>query len=366
MERNDRPKLALILGSGFSNEAGLPTTSDLSKSFLEPSNNGVLPDELENGISRILRDFWREVFGYTQGPTIPSLEDPFTLLDLAANSGHHLGSEYSPRKLRAIRRMSIHRVFQILDKKYKQSNAIRKLLDELIKSFDLSIICLNWDIVVEKYLRGLEKVFTYGIEIEKFNSSIPFNHEGIPVLKVHGSSNWVYCDSCRRLYGGIDEKSALHRKAFLEKGDFEIFDVNPAVLNSGLESNNDRKCPHCGNMMGGRVATFSYRKAFSINQFQTIWDRAYQVLNKADTWLFVGYSMPQADFEFRHLLKSAQLSRKNPNRWKCEVILKNHNEAVDHYRNFFGLPTEKVYQVGLSDWADNHLERFCQPISTGQ
>src|SRR5437016_4977076 len=105
--------LALILGSGFSKVAGLPTTQELSSEFLNPPRGGVLGKPLEREVSRILNEFWHRVFGYRNGGIAPSLEDHFTLLDLAANSGHHLGGRYSPKMLRAIRRFSIHRVFQI-------------------------------------------------------------------------------------------------------------------------------------------------------------------------------------------------------------------------------------------------------------
>jgi len=38
-QQHDKPKLSLILGSGFSAEAGLPVTRDLHKNFLENSKN---------------------------------------------------------------------------------------------------------------------------------------------------------------------------------------------------------------------------------------------------------------------------------------------------------------------------------------
>jgi hypothetical protein len=112
--------------------------------------------------------------------------------------------------------------------------------------------------------------------------------------------------------------------------------------------------------MGGRVATFSYRKAFSINQFQTIWDHAYKVLRNSDTWLFVGYSMPEADFEFRHLLKSAQLARKNLSGWSCKVVLKDDDVAERRYRSFFGIKLNQICQKGLTGWVNGCLDSFCR------
>ena len=138
-----KPKVTLILGAGFSCEASLPTTPELSNQFLAVPENGTLPHAVEGEISKHLGKFWEKVFGYS-GENRPSLEDHFTVIDLAANTGHHLGPFYSPRKLRAIRRFSIHRVFQILDSKYRASETITSLLTILSQATDLTIISTNW------------------------------------------------------------------------------------------------------------------------------------------------------------------------------------------------------------------------------
>ncbi len=353
-DTSDKPKLGLILGSGFSAEAELPTTRALSSVFLEPPPHGVLGPDLEGKVSGILNQFWKDIFGYRCGQTPPSLEDHFTVLDLSANSGHHLGKDYSPKVLRAIRRMSIHRVFQILDLKYRPSQILHGFLDRLSGSFDVVIITLNWDIVIEKLLEA--QGIRYGIEVGKLEDSFE-RAKGLLVLKLHGSCNWVYCDSCRRLFAGA-EKTALHKKAFLEKGDFDYFGVSEDIVARSLGSEDDRECPHCGNVMAGRVATFSYRKTFSINQFQEIWNRAHRHLTEADNWLFVGYSMPQADFEFRHLLKSAQLGRRDPGKWRSETVVKDDEEAANRYRAFFGKNRTAIYRQSLSDWVKTRMDDF--------
>lgn len=353
-------RLALILGSGFSAEAGLPTTSKLASSFLETPRNGALTEELEKHISGILAKFWQDIFGYRSQGALPSFEDHFTILDLAANAGHQLGKDYTPKKLRAIRRISIHRIFQILDATYRAGSAIGPFLEKLRGAFDVSIVTLNWDIVTERVLEGVR----YGIRTEPLLGSDTFeNSNGVLLLKVHGSSNWVYCDSCRRVYSGAD-KSALHLRTFLEKEDFELFGVPPSSVQDALGNDEGRMCPHCGNRMGGRVATFSYRKALSIDAFHTIWDLAHRELTDARIWLFVGYSMPEADFEFRYLLKSAQLGRKERREWTCKVILKDDYDAAERYARFFGTQCEDVYQCGLSRWVEGGgLDRFCSDLS---
>jgi hypothetical protein len=140
-----KPGIALIVGARFSTESGLPPTGRLSEQFLDTPQDGVIPPQVEQEISRHLKEFWEKVFYFADGKSKPHLEDHFTVIDLAANTGHHVGPSYSPRKLRAIRRFSIHRAFQILDLKYRQSETIVEcLLAKLRERADLSIVSVNW------------------------------------------------------------------------------------------------------------------------------------------------------------------------------------------------------------------------------
>ena len=356
-----KPNLAIILGSGFSCESELPSTKKLSSDFLKEPNGYENTGTLNEAISRILKKFWEDAFGYKEGDVQrPSLEDHFTMLDLAANSGHQLGKKYSPKKLRAIRRMSIHRVFQILDSRYNESEKAQRFLQKLHDRFCISIVTLNWDTVIEKILNDRE--IDYGIDIEWLEGPNLRTGEKVTLLKMHGSSNWMYCDSCRTIHAELGEKAALHRKAFLEPDDFHLFNLSDRDLDSikreMSNATSDRECKRCGIKLAGRLATFSYTKAFSINQFQTIWERAHTALRAADTWIFVGYSMPQADYEFKHLLKSAQLGRKEPGQWKSEIILKRDCQAQEQYERFFGERNIKICQNGLSRWVETRLCSF--------
>jgi hypothetical protein len=356
-----KPRITLIVGAGFSCEAALPSTQTLSEQFLEPVPDGVVPIEVEQEISKHLDKFWREVFDYANDKPKPFLEDHFTAIDLAANTGHNLGPSYSPRKLRAIRRLSIHRVFQILDLRYRQSDSITSLLEELSNRADLSIVSVNWDVVMENHLNVLDVRYNYGPIVEPMFNAADRRKSGIPILKLHGSANWVYCDSCRTLFSGPPGggKDALHLGAFLEAPDFELLDSPEEVVN--LVHNlaiQRRKCRICGCQMSARVGTFSYRKDYAIQQFQTIWHNAFDALRKSAIWLFVGYSMPEADFEFRQVLKSAELANRGRLQRQIQVVLKDDTQATDRYRRFFGLNADSLDNKGFKDWFANSFHRW--------
>ncbi len=393
-------KLALILGSGFSAAAGLPTTNKVNEKFIAPPARtpGGYHDGLEQTdedfITAILKQFWRDVFGWVDGQPAPTLEEHFTQLDFAANSGHHLGPKYSPKHLRAIRRFSIHRVFHILDAERRASPEIESVLKMAFSSFATSIVTLNWDIVVELTLQAVNYELmsagrpqvrpSYEVGEKLLNtdslrafSATPTPLTPFPMLRMHGAANWMYCDACRHITADIDAKSALHYRAYLDELDFLLFDdvakavgytADPCRMAASL-SPSRRACDGCGNRLAGRLATFSYRKAFSIYQFQVTWKRAFEELRDADAWLFFGYSLPEADYEFKSLLKAAQLARRDPASLHIEATtgpetkpdgtVDSFNVATrERYQKFFGSRATRLVPRYLDGWVADELAAF--------
>jgi len=61
----------------------------MTERFLDLEPTSATPPVLQNAISQCLRQYWAGVFHYDDGTPAPSFEDHFTVLDLAANTGHH-------------------------------------------------------------------------------------------------------------------------------------------------------------------------------------------------------------------------------------------------------------------------------------
>jgi hypothetical protein len=221
--RNNPVGVTLFLGSGFSAGFGLLTTKQLQEHLLVVS--GETPEVLrrERFVSAQLQRFWEDVFGWAQGQPVPSLEDHFTQIDLAANSGHNLGPAYPPKLLRALRRFTIHRVFKILDAAPASMNAIDPFLRRLNEVFRLSIVTTNWDLMVERSLERSNIEFHFGVD-EFDKDGHPTERRGIPVLHLHGSDNLAYCDCCRNWFAwkGM-KKVAVNLRLLLEGDDFRLF-----------------------------------------------------------------------------------------------------------------------------------------------
>src|SRR4051812_23284497 len=97
-------KTVFIVGAGFASYAGMPLQMDFTDALLSgrgeaEGNSGMIVQHLRKFVNRAFdhktsagAQFW------------PELEDIFTCIDLAANSGHNLGPKFSPSALRTIRR----------------------------------------------------------------------------------------------------------------------------------------------------------------------------------------------------------------------------------------------------------------------
>lgn len=342
----------LIIGAGFSKVSGIPLTRELTDKFLTLGETQATPQVIQDAISNQLSSFWQKVFNYRNDGLCPTFEDHFTLIDLAANTGHSLGSFYTPTRLRGIRRLSIHRVFDILDSKYHQFDPLREFLRMFSQGSENSIISTNWDIVVEKHLAASGSQYDYLLPMTHVGGGTVSRNNGLPLLKLQGSSNWAYCDTCRKLFEGPLEigKSILHSWTFLEERDFKELSM-PAEATEKLRERTPSGCPGChAPRLSARVATFSYNKAYSFFQFQAVWENALRKLRDARRWIFIGYSLPEADFELRQLLKTAQLGNRNARRVWIEVVIKDDCVVRERYIRFFGVPSSAVSLDGFEAW----------------
>jgi hypothetical protein len=315
---SDRERdIVCIVGAGFSKHAGLPLQREFIAELLAVQRFD------RKGPSRILvdllKEFAKDVFGQVSSGLPrdwPDLEDVFTCIDLSANVGHHLGVRWSPAKLRRVRGALIVRIIRMLRQKYKEGRAKkdgnwRRLERFLAVAADrCAFISMNWDTVIEEGLLAKmgDASIDYGCDAREANfpergrtiaeaiGGADANASGVPVIKMHGSINWLYCDNCQRLYWFPAQK---------------VFDVANQLLRPA-----DRKsigaarprwlCANCKTPLGTRIATFSYRKALDFPMFQKSWFTAEKLLVAAGTWVFIGYSLPAADYEFKHLLKRVQ------------------------------------------------------------
>lgn len=365
------------MGAGFSAHAGLPLTATFTERML--NTVGLSPDGASVLQVSALKKFVHDAFDHSisaHADFWPRLEDIFTCIDLAANTGHHLGSgqHYSPSELRTLRRALIVRAIGMLRQAYvsgsKRAGQNWKRLElffSLLNPDASAFLSMNWDTVIEE---GIAKTisdvsFDYGcdaiaarIEANSVHTRTVKSSRILKVIKPHGSVNWLYCDACRSIFWFPPDKTERIASELFRKRDWDV-----AAQISGRSHKKKifpvRFCPTCqSNALGTRLATFSYRKALEFPMHQKSWFAAEHLLRQADTWIFVGYSLPAADFEFKYLLKHVQLS--NTTKPRIIVITGGGkiaaHQAYQEYQRFFGREISRskpgrFFSKGLDDSA---------------
>ena len=367
------PTNLLIVGAGFSANAGLPVASGFTRDLL--NLRGLRLDGPSVGQVRYIRGFVDQVFGEGASRNAdewPELEDIFTLVDLSANTGHHLGPEYSAARLRVVRRAIIVRMIRMLSQAYnrgmKRGSPGWVSLERLFTSFDLNdtaVLSMNWDTVFERGIARTQNAreVEYGCHAR----SVAFSRgelsrrtpkgDTLHILKPHGSVNWLYCDACRETFWVSPSDTEHVAQTLFRKEDWAVVLRGSGVMTPTTLS---PSCPHCdAESLGTRFATFSYRKALDFPMHAASWRTAEQHLKACRHLIFIGYSMPAADFEFKHLLKRVQLTEKiRPN---ITVVAGGERIAADatiaRFKKFFGdVDGERYFFAnGLDDKVMTHL-----------
>jgi hypothetical protein len=352
-------KTAYIIGAGFSSYAGLPLTTNFTDAMLKARGFSSGPSKLiVDFVSQFIRDSF-DISVTADGDKWPDLEDIFTCVDLSANSGHHLGGRFAPGDLRTVRRSVLSRIIRMLDQSYKTGRKGKSadwlLLDKFFSGIDLTesgFVSMNWDTVIERkiqvrlagpfidygcdaiaagvpdlpdsddyqttgsYLKALQKarVVSLGKPLTEVESA-----RCVSVIKIHGSINWLYCDNCRRLFWVHPDQATMIADQLITSDDLRRIEkiigkkgvARKQVTIDKLDNNPPMLCICADDVrLGARIATFSYRKALEFPMFQKSWFAAESLLREAEEWVFLGYSLPAADFEFKYLLKRTQLSRR--------------------------------------------------------
>ena len=296
-----------VLGAGFSSPAAIPTQNEIMKDI--PSSL------MGRNYYRNVVSLYQTLFGVDKQCLykIP-LEDVFSFLDrsiLSREDTNKLEIEKIWRNEASLRKLIIM-VFNDKLKKFA-ANKQFKLQREIYTSFfetligkrmesqkadHFSIVTLNWDTIPEYFINKISSdkkydrvkvdytIYDYGYEHSEHIPSIHLKVKdiyNIKIAKIHGSVNWGFCSSCGRLYVKYSGKS-------------------PPVF----YENRDAVCKECtGTKLRRLIITPTFMKDLNNTHLRMIWHNALMDLQQAKRIVFVGYSFPLADFEFRYILTKA-------------------------------------------------------------
>jgi len=363
-------KTVYVLGAGFSIDAGGPLQSKLLEMMFKKNLNLLITKRQKN-----VKQFLKGVLNVVSSKEIHqmALEDLYTPIDRCLADGISF-KEKGVSDLLELRRDLDHLVSVAIRSSFGSHQGGQEYVDKFAKHIVeiaskrrdkadldddgesarihdyLSIVSLNWDVVLDnaifnelkrvdreklgpdefekKYARiGVVDYCCYISSVDKHDPRVKsglwaLGSKGynVKLLKIHGSLNWLQCPHCQRLFTKFGDKPAVDN--------FEI----PISC---------RHCKACDLNIKLQAALVmpTFLKDLRNFQIKLVWQNAAVELMEATKIVFIGYSLPHADFEFRQLL--SRMVRKSA---KIHVVLlrgseenqqRAYNDAVWRYRQFF-------------------------------
>lgn len=338
-----------ILGAGFSYPAKVPLQSELLREIL---NYETEPYKFEIVVAQDkLKEFISTFFKFSNNVT---LEDIFTILDKSI-IGKERFKHYIWLEMYILREQLIYLILYIIgEKSLKETREIKSIykdFSKIVRDEEIvgngnsslnSIISLNWDTILEQYLNEFYKeniVINYGTFIHtlKYNDETKTTKKlmrkfNVKILKLHGSLNWLFCDNCGRLF--VNMQTTIN----IERQECEFC----------REEKLDKKIP-----LSHLILTPTFLKELANLHLKNIWQNAFIELQKASKVIFIGYSLPYADFELKYLFKKAI----KPTSEIEVVLIKNDktNGTKDRYESFFGKDINFDFR-GLKGWLKKNMQ----------
>jgi hypothetical protein len=376
-------KVVYVLGAGFSIPAGAPPQAqilgDIFSLHGEPGRTekalatlrAFLQDDLRIDIAKIaevpLEDIYTPFDRCIADGTALKSRTPAQLKKIREDLGYLISAAIARRITRRqdsappvgtyIRDFARYIVAKAVKRAELAANATSSAR---AKEYDpLSIISLNWDILLDNALHfALEQqtpgnvgdydpfgVVDYCCYISSLDAGDPRIRSGlwslgcrgynVKLLKLHGSMNWLQCPNCQRLFVQFGLKqNILHR----------------------VGRDWCRHCKKSGykNRLAGSLVMPTFLKDLTNFQIKLVWQNAGVELMEARKLVFIGYSLPHADFEFRQLL--SRMVHKNA---VIEVVLykgkgadarRRYEAEEERYRQFFGERKLIFHSSGVEDY----------------
>lgn len=200
-------------------------------------------------------------------------------------------------------------------------NAGHKAIAEYVKAHAKSeIVTTNYDCCMDLALGEERKDFDYGMEFTNVTRSTKDDQRDTRLIKLHGSLNWFYCETCQGVQL-INFKKAV--ESFLK-------DELPYPVIS--------VCRTCHGQRRGLVVPPLAMKFDMVPPLTRLLQDAHNAFENTDVIVVVGFSFSEADLYISRMLsKSMQLSDKqklvviDPNRDVVEKVRRKYEAIIPDF-----------------------------------
>lgn len=336
-----------VLGAGASAAAAKDNTRVFGGDFLRLAFEKGKGDPRLESVEQFVREFFH--YGDPEKSTLPTLEEVLSAVDIALERGESLSEKYTVDRLQDLRLNLVFLIYSVLADAYRKlgTHVTNQFVDKL--GLNPTVISFNYDIIADNALKtrfGFN--LDYGIAYRLYNP--PPNQPGdesrfdfvkpnaVKLFKIHGSLNWAVCPTCGVVY--------IHTPYRTEIAD-QTFSRTAQCVSPG----------HA--LLETLLITPTYLKSYAPAQLSMIWQQAERALRDAEQVVFIGYSLPDADFHIKYLLQKALFQLPQP---KIVVVDYKRDYQPDQpspeelrYKRLFG-PDITYFTGGFERYVDELME----------
>jgi NAD-dependent SIR2 family protein deacetylase len=311
--------MVFFLGAGFT-KAVAPNAPN-GRQFFE---KGFSPDNqlLEIDQIRKLKEFVETVYyPLTDEGILPRIEDVMSLVDYCVQQKQGLNQSFGYDEILDARDSIVFLMRKLIQESVEMHSNY-ELADNFVhhlnhSDLNATVATTNYDIVIDNALLRRAGSCNYGIRLRSSNNvqsgvrplplldrnQGPLNRGKIPLLKIHGSLNWLWCPKCDEIDLVWGEKATIEDAS-------RQFCANE----------------YCTENYQPLLITPTMFKAYDGRHLRKLLQLFQEAIEGATDLVFIGYSFPDADYLVRSVLTRG-LSR-NSRASKVRVVVVDN--VVDH------------------------------------
>jgi len=201
-------------------------------------------------------------------------------------------------------------------------NAIHRAIGAYAKGrTNVNIITTNYDACIDQAFDELEVGYNYVFNMLN-------GIDSLSLVKMHGSINWFYCDTCQSVF-------------------LPPIETVESSIKSKIPYPVTGMCPNCNAPVKQFIIPPVAHKYLTHPPIVQVWDCGRKILEQANIVVIIGYSFIDADDYIAKMLVKA--IGENPDKKvviididekaidRCRVFIKSHVQAFDEKKSFFPL-----------------------------
>lgn len=357
-EDSDKKNLITIFGAGASYESGVPNRHELLDEILNCKDEKFI----QSIAHQEFLNFYQKFFSSNKNILKHhSFERIFGFLDYFILNNKSLRGKYNSHYLGVIKGYLVRLILSIINTKVDTISEqltfhnpyFKYVRAQLARDINPVLITLNYDTLLSSCFNCLypfNVYLNYNLELANYKFSDEFDlsynwinpndvilaptnfpPKRICVVKVHGSSNWKYCDNCESIYVST-WKNIL-------KVDLRSLDSDKEYEKK-IKDNPDFYCRECENRFKPLIMPPTHMKDFHNPVVRKLHFLFQHHIKYSENYIAIGYSFPDADIHIKSILST----RSNRFNKLCVV-----NPILDEVsRSIYKSTAQRYQEINLS------------------